>query len=398
MKKTFSVQADWLIDGTGEQIHRDVVLFISNGLIKSIKNVKPDTQKGAEMIDLSGFTLLPGLVDSHVHLFMSGTNNPEDRQRQIDAPYREVKEVIQGHLLAHLQQGVVALRDGGDYAGHTLRYKKADLNLSEIPVRVGAAGRAWHAPGHYGRLIGQAPLDGHTLAQSILKQHEWVDHIKIVNSGLNSLTHFGRETTPQFSPEVLREAVKTGNTLGLKTMVHANGKDAVRAALEAGCHSIEHGFFMGRENMKRMAEKGVLWVPTACTMAAYARMLPPGSLEADTAKRNLDHQLDQIRLAADLGVSLAVGTDAGSLGVHHGHSVKEEVGLFILAGFSTEKAVQCATSTGAALLGLERETGMLSPGMPATFLAVRGSPEKLLGALETPEWIFISGREWVGKG
>ena len=128
---------------------------------------------------------------------------------------------------------MVALRDGGDYAGHTLRYKKADLNPSEIPVRVGAAGKAWHAPGRYGKLIGQAPLDGHTLAQSIMKQHEGIDHIKIVNSGLNSLTHFGRETPPQFSPEVLLTAVRTGNDLGLKAMVHANGKDSVRAALDA---------------------------------------------------------------------------------------------------------------------------------------------------------------------
>ena len=124
------------------------------------------------------------------------------------------------------------------------------------------AGKAWHAPGRYGALIGRTPFSGHTLAQSNREEEHRADHIKIVNSGLNSLSSFAEETPPQFDTEQIQAAVQAGHDLGLRTMVHANGQEAVRVALEAGCDSIEHGYFMGNDNLLKMAEKGITWVPT----------------------------------------------------------------------------------------------------------------------------------------
>ena len=118
-------------------------------------------------------------------------------------------------------------------------------------------------------MIGKSPGASEKLGQCICKQVRCIDHIKIVNSGLNSLVRFGNETPPQFDVMELKEAVKIGKRFGRKTMVHANGKKPVEVALKAGCHSIEHGFFMGQENLKRMAEKQIFWVPTAVTMKAY---------------------------------------------------------------------------------------------------------------------------------
>ena len=174
-------------------------------------------------------------------------------------------------------------------------------------------------------------------------------------------------------------------------MVHANGRKPVRDAIDSGCDSVEHGFFMGRENLKRLAEKQITWVPTAFTMEAYDRMLPKGSRESEVARKNLDHQLDQIRLAKDFGVRMAVGTDAGSLGVHHGEAVCEEIGMLLIAGLGLGEAVQCATSTGAALLGLEDGAGRLVLGSRATFLAVRAEPERLLETLGSPERVYLKG-------
>ena len=88
--------------------------------------------------------------------------------------------------------------------------------------------------------------------------------MKIVNSGLNSLKVFGKQTPPQFGAEEMRAAVKTAKSFGLKTMVHANGKLPVKIAVDAGCDSIEHAFFMGAESLYRIAERGAIWVPTAC--------------------------------------------------------------------------------------------------------------------------------------
>jgi imidazolonepropionase-like amidohydrolase len=221
---------------------------------------------------------------------------------------------------------------------------------------------------------------------------------------LNSLVDFGKETSPQFSQEDLRKAVLCAHHRGLKVMVHANGRNPVSDAIEAGCDSIEHGFFMGRENLKRLAGKQITWVPTAFTMEAYSRMFPRGSRESEVARKNLDHQIEQIRLARDFGVRMAVGTDAGSLGVHHGEAVREEIEFLVVAGLGLDEAVQCATSKGAALLGLEDRAGRLVLGSPATFLAVRAEPERLLKALGSPEKIYLKGvpippihSEWRGE-
>jgi imidazolonepropionase-like amidohydrolase len=174
-------------------------------------------------------------------------------------------------------------------------------------------------------------------------------------------------------------------------MIHANGRNPVRDAIDSGCDSIEHGFFMGTENLKRLADEQITWVPTAFTMEAYARTLPKGSAESDGARRNLDHQLEQVRQAKGFGVRVAVGTDAGSMGVHHGEAVREEIRLLLVAGFGLGEAVRSATSIGAALLGLGDRAGCLMSGSPATFLAVRMKPERLLEALSSPERVYFKG-------
>ena len=225
-----------------------------------------------------------------------------------------------------------------------------------------------------------------------MERQEGNDHVKIVNSGLNSLTTFGKETPPQFEFDELKDAVQAARAAGLKTMVHANGYLPVSMAVQAGCDSIEHGYFMGRDNLKWMAEKGVTWVPTLFAMEAYSRFFRHGSLESEIARRNLDHQLDQVRMAKEYGVIIAVGTDAGSPGICHGQAIREEIRLLMLAGIPLEIAVQCATSRGAGLLGLEDEMGTLAPGMPATFVATKGGPERLPEALDSPEAIFIRGK------
>jgi imidazolonepropionase-like amidohydrolase len=390
-EKSLFIAAGWLIDGTGGPIRSDVLIEIENGVISTINKMMPGDRDNRHFVDLTRCTLLPGLIDSHVHLTISGTEDPEVRQDQLTASFEILKGVIDKHLKSHVSRGVVALRDGGDHGGYTLYYKSSCLPHAGIPIRLKSAGRAWHAPGRYGKLIGRPPVEGHTLGQSILKQLEPVDHIKIVNSGLNSLTAFGKETPSQFDPDELKEAVQAGRKLDLKTMVHANGREAVAVAIEAGCHSIEHGFFMGEKNLIKMAEREVTWVPTAFTMKAYAGM--PGShrRESEVAQKNLDHQLDQIRKSLEYGVRIAVGTDAGSPGVHHGQAIREEIRLLISAGLSLEGAIQCATSNGADLLGLENEVGRVLPGMPATFLATRGRPGSLPESLDSPERIYIDG-------
>jgi imidazolonepropionase-like amidohydrolase len=261
-----------------------------------------------------------------------------------------------------------------------------------FPVRVKTTGRAWKQENRYGSLIGRNPAENESLVDGFMRETDGADWVKLVNSGLNSLKTYGRETVSQFSAEEIGRLVEAAGGQGKKVMVHANGVLPVEGALRAGCHSIEHGFFMGRKNMELMAEKGAVWVPTVFTMKAYGENCRAAGGDADikVIRKNLEHQIGQMALARELGVTIALGTDSGSLGVLHGESVVEEMKLLKKAGFTLPEIVQCATGNGARLLGIE-EFGLLRKGKPATFLVSRGTPGQLPRKLAYLENIYIDG-------
>lgn len=393
MEIPLRLAAGWLIDGTGSPPKRDVLVCVENGVIASVASGgggEPDPRDPL-VTDLARCTVLPGLVDCHVHLAMSGTEDAQIRRRQLCLPYDEAVPLIRERLLEHLACGIVAVRDGGDGAAHTLRYRIERLPCPDLPVAVKSPGTAWHSPDRYGKLIGKAPGEGVSLAECISTSSAAADHVKIVNSGLNSLREFGRETPPQFGCEELARAVAAARKGGWTTMVHANGNVPVRLAVEAGCDSIEHGFFMGSENLERMAERQTYWVPTAFTMKAFAAQALSGSREAEVSRKNLDHQLEQLRRARELGVPVATGTDAGGPGIHHGKALAEELKLFMEAGFSIQDAIRCAALNGARLLGIESVVGEVKAGRAATFLVVPGPPDALPGSLRHVERVYVLG-------
>lgn len=381
--KTLCITVGTLIDGSGQPAIKNKAILIRNGIIMDVMPRSTDILALENLIDLSGKIILPALIDSHVHLNMSGTLDPDRRKHQLTADFGETKSVIEKHLIAHRSYGIIAVRDGGDHRAHTLRYKTNYLNNQRSSL-LKAAGKAWINYGRYGKLIGRPPCAPLTLSEAIHRDLTNEDHVKIVNSGLNSLTHFGRQTAPQFTVAEMRSAVAAANAAGRPVMVHANGKHPVDIALDAGCSSIEHGFFMGEKNLADMARKQIFWVPTAATMSAYAQSLDPESKEAHVAMQNYHHQLKQLSYAHRQKTPTAIGTDAGSMGVHHGKAIISEMHAFKAAGYTVEETVKCATSNGAELLGLN-DIGRLSKGKRAIFVAVGGNVSDLPESLATCE-------------
>lgn len=384
------IDAGWVIDGSGCSVSENVRFGIKNGCIVSINDSGFKDSAINGVVDLSSCTILPPLVDSHVHLCMSGTDDPEVRQRQLDMDFVEAEKIISKHIAQHLSYGILAVRDGGDRHAHALRYLNECHKIIKTPIKIKVAGKAWHRTGRYGGLIGRPPHNGCSLAEAINNSSDGIDHIKVVNSGLNSLKEFGKETDPQFGTKELSDAVNLADKLRLKVMVHANGKRPVAAAVASGCHSIEHGFFMGDENLELMTEKNIIWVPTACTMKAYSEHMKKGSIEHEVSLMNLEHQLKQIAKARKHGVTIALGTDAGSTGVHHGSAVIEELSLLISAGYSLPEAIKCATLNGTILLGID-EFGLIEKGKPVTFIAINGEPSDLPASLSSIKAICING-------
>ena len=346
-----------------------------------------------EIMDLRRCTVMPGLIDTHVHLAMSGTHDRRIRQHQLNANFDEAKRMISTNLRDHLTHGVIAVRDGGDKNGHVLRYKRQTLDWNKTPVHLHSAGLAFHREGRYGGLFGRALSTNDNLADAITHDTSRIDHIKIFNSGINSLKQFGHPTPPQFQLNELKEAVQAAARRDLSVMVHANGSLPVSIALDSRCHSVEHGFFMGQENLEKMAEQGVNWVPTAGTMKAYSEQSKPKTPESEISSKTLVHQLEQISKAHQANVPMTLGTDAGSPGVDHGSGMLEELKLFLSAGLSVSEAVRCATLNAAKLLGLKR-LGLLASGMEATFLALKGKPSDFPENLTQIEMMFIKGKSY----
>lgn len=390
----FQVFAGWLIDGTGGPILHNALLEVSMGRITSVRTIESGSPLISEKpaLQFSCCTILPGMVDVHVHLAFSGSIDPVLRKQQLQFSIPEQQPLIHEHLRKHMSHGIVAVRDGGDRNSSALYFKNNDLTGSHLPIRVHAAGTAWHARDRYGSLIGLSPRDGESLARSIrFRTPKGADHVKIINSGLNSLKVFGKETTPQFPRDDLRAALIAARELGMGSMIHANGKSPVQDAIAAGCQSIEHGFFMGTENLKLLAEQQIYWAPTAFSMRAYANLLEQGSTEARVAAANLNHQIHQLSLARKLGVPVVVGTDSGGYGLDHGAAFAGEFGILLESGYSIEEAVRCATWNGAQLLGLDNELGLIRAGMPATFVILDGPPESLPQTLSQPCRVYMQG-------
>ena len=374
------LRAGWLIDGRGGPARTDQLIGLRNGLIEAIRPAGEGCP--ATALDFSAHTVLPALTDAHVHLALAPDSG---RAAGIEGGTR-----IDRHLRQCWRAGVLSVRDAGDCCGATLAYKHGS-QAGGPPVQIFAAGWGWHAAGRYGRLLARACAPGQRLADAVLSQPD-AEHIKIIHSGINSLDHFGGPTRAQFVLPELQAAVQAAHAAGRPVMVHANGAEPVETALAAGCDSIEHGYFMGRSNLERMAAGHIYWVPTVLPMAVLADHPDVGPARRDVARRTVEHQLEQIALGRRLGVPMAAGTDAGSPGVAHGGSLRRELALLVSAGLSLEAAVACATLNASNLLGSARR-GALLPGWCGDLIVVSGDPSRVLtgGAVVA---IHTGGRWW----
>ncbi len=391
---THYFKTGWLYDGSSSPIKKNMLLMVKNGVFSAIESIIGDKSLvPGTLTDLSCCTVLPPFVDCHVHLSMSGSTDPQTRKDQLFASYDEICPRISEHLHYHFSHGVLAVRDGGDSEGHTLRFREKMCKNDQDPVVLRLAGKAWHQKGRYGRVLGVHPQTNETLSDAFLQENESSDHLKIIHSGINSLVDFGKESDPQFTQDELNTVVREAHKRGRKVMVHANGKLPVAMALKAECDSIEHGFFMGRKNLRRMAETETIWVPTLVAMKALGEGGGSRGLNVDKniVEKTLEHQLKQLESARKYGVTVAVGTDSGSLGVIHGESMVEELKLFMRAGYSLPEALKCATANGAKLLGISNIMGHLSVGKPANFIVARATPAMLRRKLSYLEGIYLNG-------
>ena len=386
-----------LLDVQSGRITTPGEILIQGDAIKEV-GAKVSRPAGAEIIDLGDTTLLPGLIDAHVHLFLHP--GAEDLQTvQESVPQRTIVATLAARddLLA----GFTAERDmGTEGAGSADTAVRDAIDHGQIPgPRLRISGNAINILGGHEDAIGYNPeqhvLPNATYANNsaelvtVIREQlkEGADFIKIYETGADSVTN-GKFSTPyQYTEDELvvavREAARTGN----RVAVHATGEPGTLYAARAGVESIDHAYQLSDETMRIMREKQIFAVPTFTISEYFAdHAATPEAAARERALIDLHSSEFKKQLAA--GVPIAMGSDVGPF--PHGTQAREFV-LMVKYGMSPLAAIQAGTLNGAKLLGWQDKIGALKPGYQADIVAVPGNPLEDIAALQKVSFVMKAG-------
>jgi len=256
------------------------------------------------------------LGDCHIHMILDGVYYRD----AIDAHRGHVRDdLIRASLTDYARAGVRYLRDGGDAFGVCQRAK---VLASEYGIEYRIPCFPICLKGRYGSFIGrtfETMADYRALVAEVADNGG--DFIKIMISGLMDFNRYGVVTSTPLSARQIREMIAIAHGEGFSVMAHANGAETIRAALEAGVDSIEHGAYMDGDTVRAMAQSDAVWVPTLSTVG---NLIGNGRYPDTVLRRILDGQLRNIAECARQGGTIALGSDAGAYCVFHAQAVKDE--------------------------------------------------------------------------
>ncbi|MDO9574405.1 MAG: amidohydrolase family protein [Candidatus Contubernalis sp.] len=375
----------------------DVEIQIKKGLIHSIRILSPGEEKenshGVEKVIIPSEQIIaPAFVDCHVHLVLDGILG----FRKFIGPVSD--DVLSQRLNWVLHSGVAAVRDGSDHYNTGMQAKGLSQGNMNFYPKVVTTGWGLYREGHYGSFLGQGGIrEFQEVKQRIaLLIKAGVDQLKVVQSGLVSFTAYGETGPAQFTLPEMREMVRIASEFDLPVMVHASSDEAVRIAVEAGVHTVEHGYFVSPQTLELMAQKGVAWVPTVAPVAAALKEVQTLGLEGSNGKvkpevleKTIENHLEKIKLAQEIGVTLGIGTDAGSPGVGWQQGFWQEMQYYARAGLSAETILEIASKNGAHLLGLSGEMGSIEVGKKPYFLSISEESLKDMKNFQGPSSIII---------
>lgn len=377
-------------------------VLVEGGLIVGVEPFACDLPTGCPVTEFEG-TLLPGLIDGHVHLVADGEVGSLERAGTM--PEDALDAVITRTLSQEAAVGVTTVRDLGDTRFRTLAFR--DQLVPGVP-RIVASGPPLTVPGGHCHFLGGVVGDVDAARRLVAEHHErGVDVIKVMASG--GMVTAGTDVFGvQFEPDVLRAVVDSAHRLDLAVLGHAHSLTGIRHALNAGVDGIEHftgltadGVRVPDDVLDRAALADVVVDPTLGfdKEGLAAMSTPPPGLAESLRQAGLDFatayaaRLQTLARAHARGVRIVSGSDAGVGPLkRHGCVVLAVIDL-LAAGLSTEQALATATSSAAVACGLERHTGRLVPGLAADLLAVDGDLRSDLEPLRSPTAVLVRGHD-----
>ncbi|MFN8591788.1 MAG: amidohydrolase family protein [Thermomicrobiales bacterium] len=385
---TYLIRPEWLFASETGELLRNVAVTVVGTRIVAVETDRGVAEAGLTVIEAPGCTLLPGLIDAHVHLCMDANAPPLARATD---PASVVLCGVTG-AAATLRAGVTTVRCVGTPANVDLVLRDAIAQGRIAGPRIVAAGRPIAMTGGHAHAMAIEADGVDAVIAAVRSQIKaGVDVIKLMVTG-GVLTPGGKPGTPQMLPEEIAVAITVAHRANRRVCGHAEGAEGVRDAILAGIDSIEHGFFVADDPLFAAMREGPTWlVPTLVAYAAIldARdALPPEAVV--NAELAIERHRESFRHALAAEAPIAMGSDAGTPGNLHGANWRE-VAHMIGQGMSPAAALIAATRGGAALLGLA-DVGAIAPEMRADLLLVAGNPLAEVSSLGVVREVWSGGR------
>ena len=390
-----AIRAGKLIDGKSDKPVENALILIEGDKIVSVTS-GGSAPAGAEVIDLSKATVLPGFMDVHTHVLLQGDVTPAEYDEQLlkqSIPYRAILAARNAEIA--LSHGFTAMRDleteGAMYADVDV---KTAINNGEVPgPRMQVATRAMTPTGMY-------PLLGYSWELKMPTGVQYVDGVEGARKAVREEAMYGADwikyysdrryhfeadgvlhSMVNFTDEEAKAIVDEAHRLGKKVAAHAIGSDGIAAALRAGVDTIEHGDGLTDALMDEIARKGVYWVPTL-TVGLY---VAPG--RGGNWQKMADLQRENFGKAMKKGLKIALGTDAGGFDWKKVNQAKE-FEYYVQYGMTPMQAIHTGTSVAAELLGWSDKAGAVEAGKWADLVAVSGDPLKDITELQKVKFVM----------
>ena len=399
------IRAGTLIDGKSDKPRHDQVIVIQGDHIESVSDAaSAKVPAGATVIDLSKATVLPGLIDSHTHIFLQGEN---PAQGGYDA------NILKAPLALRAARATVAARRALEQGFTTLRDVETEgAGYGDVGIKQAIAGgyipgprlfvstRAISSTGGY-PLEGYAPeldmpkgaqiIDGAVEARKAAREQldHGADWIKVYMTHRSWVGKNGELVSqPTLTVEELRAIVDEAHGWGKKVACHAYSGIGLRRALDGGCDSIEHGLDLDDAAISQMLKQGTWYVPTIA--AYYTDWAPADTPEGRRDRLRASVHEPSFKKALKAGVKVVFGTDMG--GIPWTESMAQEFSRMTELGMQPMDAIQSATSRAAVMLDMEGKIGVVAPGAFADIIAVSGDPLRDIKALESVQFVMNDGK------
>lgn len=392
---------DAIFDGVSNKLIRNKAVLVSGGKIVAIETPEALGKGDVIRIDLSGKTLMPGLIDLHSHVLLHPYDETNWNDQVLKESWAERALRAGNHLKRTLEAGYTTLRDlGSEGAGYVDVGVRQALEKGVIPgPRLIVAGKAIVATGSYGPKgfaenvtvpLGAEPADGVDLVRVTRDQiGHGADFIKVYADyrwGPNG------EAMPTFSIEEIRSIVETARSSGRYTVAHASTPEAMRRAILGGVETIEHGSTGTSEVFALMKDKGVAWCPTLAAGEAISQY-QGWEKGAGPDPQRVKDQKQAFTAALAAGVTMCAGSDVGVF--DHGDNAWE-LELMVEYGMSNHEVLRSATSVNAELLHMHDQIGQVKAGHLAELIAVDGNPLEDIGALRQVSFVLQGNTVVVG--